>query len=237
MELRVTGPFVIAPAERAHIRVPLPGLLLEVHVEEWKRVEAGSVVARLDPTPFELEKAKAEAALARAKADLALLEAGARPEEIARSESKVAVARMKAEAAQKSLERNTDLHKRGMLSLELIEAAEQARNVAIRAQAQSESEVALLKAGSRKEESDGARVALKAASLPSETFAGEAGALALSIEEKGGIRVVRVRFRVDDPDGRLKPGMAGEARIDCGERRSLSIFGRKLVRLLRIEFW
>lgn len=314
MQLKVTGPFVLAAAERGHARVPLPGLVLEVLVAEGDRVKAGDPVARLDSTPFELERAKAAAALERAKADLALLEAGPRPEEIARAESKVAVARMKAEAAAKSLERNQDLHKRGMLSLELLEAAERAHDVAVSEQAQTESEVALLKAGSRKEEVDGARakvreaehalaqaeyrlsrttmkapiagtvvtqdpgalagkyveagievceiavldrlvaeievpekeladvkrgarVSLKAASLPGETFGGEAGSLAPVLDERGGIRIARVRCVVTDPDGRLRPGMTGEARIDCGERRSLSIFGRKLIRLLRIEFW
>lgn len=314
MELKVTGPFVLAAAERGHVRVPLPGLVLDVLVSEGDRVQAGDPVARLDQTPFELERAKAAAALERAKADLALLEAGPRPEEIARAESKVAVARMKAEAAAKSLERNQDLHKRGMLSLELLEAAEQAHDVAVSEHAQTQSEVALLKAGSRKEEVDGARakmreaehalaqaeyrlsrttmkapiagtvvtrdpgalagkyveagtevceiaaldrlvaeievpekeladvkrgarVSLKVASLPAETFGGEAGSLAPALEEKGGTRVARVRCVVTDPDGRLRPGMTGEARIDCGERKSLAIFGRKLVRLLRIEFW
>jgi len=47
----------------------------------------------------------------------------------------------------------------------------------------------------------------------------------------------RVRCIVSDPGGRLRPGMTGEARIACGERRSLAILGRKLVRLLRVEFW
>ncbi len=314
MELRVTGPFVLAAANRGHVRVPLPGLVLEVLVAEGDRVRAGDPVARLDSTPFELEKAKAAAALERAKADLALLVAGTRPEEIARAESKVAVSRMKAVAAQKALERNQDLHQRGMLSLELLEAAEQARDVAAREQAQTESELALLKAGPRKEEIDGARakvreaehalaqaeyrlsrttmrapiagtvvtrdpgalsgkyveagtevcevadldclvaeievpekeladvhegasVSIKAAAVAAETFQGKAGQVAPALEEKAGVPIARVRCIVSDPEGRLRPGMTGEARIDCGERRSLSIFGRKLVRLLRIEFW
>jgi len=60
----------------------VPGRILERPVDEGSRVAAGDVIARIDPESFRNALAETEAALDTAKASLALLTRGYRPEEI-----------------------------------------------------------------------------------------------------------------------------------------------------------
>ncbi len=71
----------------------VPGRLVERAVDEGDRVKAGDLVGRLDPVDHELQENKAAADLEYARAVLAELVAGSRPEDIARAAERVAQAR------------------------------------------------------------------------------------------------------------------------------------------------
>jgi membrane fusion protein (multidrug efflux system) len=97
---------------KANIIVVTPeiaGLVLEVAVREHQRVEAGELLFRIDPAPYEASVARAEADLALAGTELASL----------RAEHRVALAEA-AEAAERigflerQLERQARLKERGM---------------------------------------------------------------------------------------------------------------------------
>ncbi len=79
MARQFTG--VMEPAESAALSFSVPGSVVEIPVGPGMSVFAGDVIARLDPEPFELEMAGAQAELDRLTADLEAKQA-----ELARSE-------------------------------------------------------------------------------------------------------------------------------------------------------
>jgi len=86
----VTGE--LTPAVRANLSAQSGGTVLEVAVEPGDEVAAGALLIRLDPTDARLAVQQAQAALAAAQSQLALLQAGARSGEIAAAEAQVASA-------------------------------------------------------------------------------------------------------------------------------------------------
>jgi HlyD family secretion protein len=97
----------IAPLTRAALSFESSGQVAEVAVAVGDRVEAGQVLARLDPSQLELQVAQAQASLRLAEAQLAQLQAGPRPEEIAASQANLRAAEARVAAAAASLEQAT----------------------------------------------------------------------------------------------------------------------------------
>jgi multidrug resistance efflux pump len=89
---KVIAEAVIEPARWSELRFEGGGTVVEVLVEEEDLVSEGDLLVRLDPTDAELAVQKAEAALASAKAQLELMKAGPRPEEIAKAEAQLEAA-------------------------------------------------------------------------------------------------------------------------------------------------
>lgn len=79
------------------------GRILDLHVVEGDRVTAGEVIATLDTADTELALRGAEAGRDQAAAQLQLLEAGSRPEDIQQAEAQLAVARAQVPAVDAQL--------------------------------------------------------------------------------------------------------------------------------------
>jgi len=79
------------------------GRLLELRVDEGDRVRAGDLIARLDTADAELALRRARAERAQADAQLRLLLAGSRPEDIRQAEAQAAGADADARAAEADL--------------------------------------------------------------------------------------------------------------------------------------
>ncbi len=134
--------------------------IAEVLVEEGDRVARGEPLARLHTELLEAQVAEAQAALEAQKAVVAQLEAGSRPEEIARAEAELEAARARAKSATDSYRRIARLLERELASPDDVESA---RALADAAEAQVEAArqaLALLRAGPRKEEIAAARALL-----------------------------------------------------------------------------
>ncbi len=86
----VTGE--VMPAVWATVSAQTGGTVLEVLVEPGDEVAAGAPLVRLDPTDAQLGMQQAEASLEAAEAQLALLEAGPRPGEVAAAEAQIEAA-------------------------------------------------------------------------------------------------------------------------------------------------
>jgi HlyD family secretion protein len=82
----------VVPAAWATVSAQSGGTVLEVLVEPGSEVAAGDVLIRLDPTDAQLAILQAEAALEAAQAQVALMEVGPSPEQIAVAEAQVAAA-------------------------------------------------------------------------------------------------------------------------------------------------
>jgi multidrug efflux pump subunit AcrA (membrane-fusion protein) len=115
----VTGEVV--PATWASVSAQVGGTALEVLVEPGDEVAAGDPLVRLDPTDAQHSVQQAEAALETAQAELALLKAGPRAED-------VAVARAQVEAAEAEHARaaaRRDQAKSGVTEIEIAAAEAQ----------------------------------------------------------------------------------------------------------------
>jgi HlyD family secretion protein len=164
-------------ATEVQVAPEVGGRLLELRADEGTRVNAGDVVARLDQRDTELQLERARAERQAADAQLRLLQAGARPEDVRKAEAQVGavVAEIAAAAAElKSAEmdlarfeallaanagsekQRDDAKARVDVGREHVRAANE------RARAARET-VAGLRAGARREELDAARARVAAA--------------------------------------------------------------------------
>jgi HlyD family secretion protein len=137
-----------------------------VLVEEGTRVKAGDVLARLDTSRLESRVRQAEAGVAAQAELLRKLRNGARPEEIAQARAALAAAEAEAANARSQIERLqsiSDASKGRAISTTDLEAATaQARMTEAQARNRREA-LALLLAGTRKEDIDQAQAQLDAA--------------------------------------------------------------------------
>ena len=91
----------------------------------------------------------------------------------------------------------------------------------------------------------GQRVQLKARALPFESFAGTVERLApgaaTETEPKvaavDGQSTVTVYVQLDGMNPELRPGMTGQARVQCGRAPAGRVLTEKVVRFVRTEFW
>lgn len=153
------------------------GRILEVLVAEGDHVKAGDVIARLDTRDIELALRRADADRQQAEAQLRLLQAGARPEEIRQAEAQVAsngadsaAAEAELAAAEVDLQRFEMLLQNNSGSQKQRDDAATRRDVArervaaARARERASREaLARLEAGARREEIEGARARVAAA--------------------------------------------------------------------------
>ena len=91
-------------ATEVRVAAEVGGRVLELLVEEGKRVNAGDVIARLDTSDVEIAITRARAERDQAVAQLKLLQAGARPEEIRQARAQALSADADIAAAQAELE-------------------------------------------------------------------------------------------------------------------------------------
>jgi HlyD family secretion protein len=119
----VEGDYVLlAPTEVAKVET--------VAVKRGDRVEPGKPVATLEDDDAEIAVAQAEAGLAEAKAKLADLQVGKRPEEIDVLQAEVRSADAQADEARRVLARTQDLAKRGIATQAQLDEANTTLEVA-----------------------------------------------------------------------------------------------------------
>jgi len=82
----------VVPVRSVELSMPIDGVVQEVFVQEGEQVEAGQLLIKLKDTRQRVLVAQAQATLNRARAALALLEAGPKPEEVAQMTAALAAA-------------------------------------------------------------------------------------------------------------------------------------------------
>jgi HlyD family secretion protein len=179
--VRVSGQ---VEATAVQVSPPVSGRLLELRVAEGDRVKAGDLLAKLDVADTELALARARAERDQADAQVRLLLAGARPEDVRQAEAQLAATQTTVAAAQAELasaqadvdrfeallasnsgsrkQRDDAVTRRDVARARLQGAQDQVR-------AARES-LARLRAGSRREEVDAARARVAAAAAQIATY-------------------------------------------------------------------
>ncbi len=99
------------------------GRIQEMLVEEGDRVSAGQTLARVDPGYYRDLRRLAEARVAEARARLARLRAGSRPEKIEQAEADLAAAKAQVRRARRVFQRRKRLHAAGDASQEVLDEA------------------------------------------------------------------------------------------------------------------
>jgi HlyD family secretion protein len=139
------------------------GRLLEAPFEEGDVLSAGIVVARLETIEAEHRLAQARATAEAADAQLRLLLAGSRAEDLRRAEDQLAQAQAEFDAARRDLDRLAGLAERGTATEKSRDDAATRAEVADRAVAAARSQVDKLVAGPRRQEIEAARAQRAAA--------------------------------------------------------------------------
>lgn len=140
----VEGEYVLlAPIETAQLR--------ELGVRRGDRVEEGQTLAALENDDARLAVAEAEADLAQARAQLADLRIGKRPEEIAVLEATLRSVEAQAVEATRVLERARELRGRGIAAQAELDRTETALELAQAAVKQAEANLAVARLPAREE--------------------------------------------------------------------------------------
>jgi HlyD family secretion protein len=150
-------------ATEVHLAATVGGRLLEAPFEEGDEVRAGELVARLDTLGAEHRLAAARATAAAADAQLRLLLAGSRAEDLRRAEENLARAQAELDAARRDLVRLEGLAERGSATEKARDDARTRREVTGRAVEAARAELDKLVAGPRRQEIEAARAQRAAA--------------------------------------------------------------------------
>jgi len=235
------GPLLLqgnVEVRQVNIGFKVAGRLKSLDVDEGASVKQGQKLASLDKVYFEDTLRQLRAQADQAAANLAKLQAGNRPEEIAQAEAAVAEREAMAANAKAAIDRAAQLLKSNAGTQKTYDDA-LAASRQTDAQLQSARQaLRLMKAGFRREDIDTARAQLaerKAAIeiadrqlADADLFAPSDGAVLSRVREAGAIvnagetvfvlsltNPVWVRTYVSEPDlGRVRPGMPVELRTD-----------------------
>ncbi|MGD8440523.1 MAG: HlyD family efflux transporter periplasmic adaptor subunit [Holophagae bacterium] len=150
-------------ATEVHLAAKVGGRVLEAPLEEGDPVRAGDLVARLETVDAEHRLAQARAQVEAADAQLRLLLAGTRAEDLRRAEDQLAQAQAELDAANRDLTRLEGLADRGAATEKARDDADTRQQVAERAVAAARSQLDKLISGPRSQEIEAARAQRAAA--------------------------------------------------------------------------
>lgn len=206
--------------------------------EEGDRVSAGEVLAALDKDHLEDNLALFKAQVAVGEANVAKLEAGSRPAEIAQARATVEERQIALTNAQQALERQRELAATGATSKQAADDAQAGQDAAAARLASAKQALALAEEGARAEDIAIARAELEAARAKvvqaerqlddAELKSPADGVILTRVQEPGAIvgtgatvytlslrAPIWVRSYISEPDlGRIHPGMAVEVFTD-----------------------
>ncbi len=223
---------------QVNLAFKVDGRIDSLEVDEGDEVKAGQVVATLDKRYFDDDLRAAIARRDNAAANLARLEHGSRPEEIADARARTFGARATLERARLDFERAESLVGRGAVSQQNLDQTRAALRESEAQLKSAQESQALAEIGPRQEDIDAGRATLAAENAAviqserrltdSEFIAPNDGVILTRAREKGAIVApgetvftltlatpVWVRTYVDEPDlGKIFPGMKAGVTTD-----------------------
>ncbi|TAL98056.1 MAG: secretion protein HlyD [Rhodanobacter sp.] len=219
-----------------------PGRVTSMAFDEGDAVTAGTVLARLDATPYREKLAAAQAQLHTAQAGLDKLRSGNRPQEIAQVQERVRQAQAGSREAERNFRRQSTLLESGASSQRTVDVARAARDRAAADLASAAAALSLARDGFRSEDvaAGAARVAAADAALAqartaladTELVAPSDGIVIARVREPGSMVAsstpvytlslrdpVYVRAYVSEPDlGRIAPGASVRVHTDSSDK-------------------
>lgn len=241
--LRVSGPARVLPGRRAAVTAGVDGIVSSVPRREGDTVAAGDVIATLASEGYQASLAEARSGFLIAESDIArhresgdaaaVFEAESRRDElaarIAMEQDRLQRATLRAPVGgvivtPRLEERQGQTLARGDELCVIADMGSVTAEVAV-----PEEEVSLIRPGQH--------VDLKLNPYPTRTFAAEITRLGARIREEGGERFAIAEARVANPEGALKTGMLGRAKILAGRRPIAVLLLRKPARYVYQKLW
>jgi HlyD family secretion protein len=137
---------------QVQVAPPVGGRLLKLTPQEGAVLKRGDLVAQVDPADYVLKRDEAKAALAQAQAQLELMQAGSRPEDIRRGRAEVRQAKALADAAAADLKRTREVFEKQSATAQQLDAAQAQAESTAAVLAATEQMLARMLAGNRPEE-------------------------------------------------------------------------------------
>jgi multidrug resistance efflux pump len=113
----------IVPAHQILVSPKVSGMILQLHVEEGRRVAKGDVLAVLESTDYEADLARAKASVRLAREQLLELTNGNRREEIQKTAAELQEAQAQLVQLEADFRRSEDLRKRSSVTQQELELA------------------------------------------------------------------------------------------------------------------
>ncbi len=145
------GPFRFLPVQSREVRVELEGMVEEVFVDEGQLVEAQQPLARMVKRVQQRNVDAATGQLDQKRAELQLLLAGPKPEEVDQASKAVEVAEAQLEWSRPRAERFKDLSRQELVSQQELETAIQTRDIHARELEEAKAHLRLVQSGARPE--------------------------------------------------------------------------------------
>lgn len=139
----------------------LNGYLTELNIAAGDTVQAGQIIAHIKRSDLAAQLLANEAALAKAKVQLTDLEKGARAQEIAQADAKIAAAQSVYDKAKNDLARYRQLYQDGAVAAQQLDASQANYDVAYNALLAAQSERNLLAEGARPDVIEAQRIEIK----------------------------------------------------------------------------
>lgn len=152
LPLQVSGTFSILPARNAEVVAQVEGFVVEVPHDEGDVVHCEDVIARLNDRDVKADLDKLTAEIAEKQANLELLKAGARLEELELAKTTIGKAEERLKYARDVLEMDRALFKNSLLSKRELDLSEEASVVRQKELQEANDRHHLLLAGARPEE-------------------------------------------------------------------------------------
>jgi HlyD family secretion protein len=156
------GGYIIA-RHQVEVGAKITGRVIALEVKEGDVVRAGQVIARLDDEEIRAQVRQAEATLAAARARLAELEAGSRPQEIDRARAEMLRAEADLKNAELNLHRLERLVEAGVLDRQRVDDARARYEMAAAAWRAAQENYELARIGPRPEQIELARAQVQQA--------------------------------------------------------------------------
>ncbi len=241
--LRVAGPTRVLPGRRAAVTAGVDGTVLSVLHHEGDTVAADEVIATLDPQVYRAALADAQAAYAIAESDVArhreagdsaaLFEATSKRDEmkarIALEEDRLARTRLVSPTAgvivtPRIEERVGQFLTRGAELCVVADVGTIVAEVAV-----PENDANLVRTGER--------VAIKLNPYPTRLFRGTVTRPGTHVRQEDKERFIVAEVRIENPDGLLKTGMQGTAKISTVRVPVIAAIFRGPVRWIWTKVW
>src|SRR5262245_21954457 len=152
LELKVSGPFTVLPLHNADVRATVEGIIEEIFADEGDFVDQGTPIARLSDRDYSAELRKTRAEIDAKQAQLNLLKAGPRVEEITLARTQVAKAEERLTFSRGHLERDKLLVEAKLISETEYEDTKELVAVRVKELEEARERLKVLLAGSRPEE-------------------------------------------------------------------------------------